>query len=57
MARILRVVVYVREEFLQEGWHAGDASSDAIVKLQQIVTTFQGHGPGHGAIVERQADE
>lgn len=44
MARVLGVVVHVREELLQEGWHAGDASSNAIVKLQQSVTTFQRHG-------------
>ena len=34
MARILCVVVHVREELRQKSWHAGDSPGNAIIKLQ-----------------------
>ena len=43
MARVLGVVVHVWEELLKEGWHASDATSDTVVKLQHVSEIWGKH--------------
>ena len=43
MAGVLGVVVHVWEELLKEGWHASDATSDTVVKLQHVSEIWGKH--------------